>query len=259
MGPGRSGTSRSFQKQVETTAYTVSSFPGSAPICDNRKETMSSQHIQVTDGLLDYIREVSHPEPEVLRRLREETALDPMARMQISPEQGKLLSLLTQLMGSAKALEVGVFTGYSSLCVAMAMPPHGRIVACDVSEQWTSVARRYWREAGVEHKIELRLAPALDTLAALEAEGHAGTFDFAFLDADKQNYRGYYNHALKLVRQGGLIAVDNTLWYGRVADPAVDDDETVAIRDFNRFVATDDRVWLAMLPIGDGLTLAVKR
>jgi len=220
---------------------------------------MSSQHIQVTSGLLDYIRSVSQPEAAYLERLRAETLLDPMARMQISPEQGRLLSLLTRLTGTTKALEIGVFTGYSSLCVATAMPPHGRIVACDVSEQWTSVARRYWREAGVEHKIDLRLAPALETLAALEAEGHAGTFDFVFIDADKENYRSYYEHALKLVRQGGLIAVDNTLWYGRVADPAVNDSETVAIRDFNRFAAGDDRVWLALLPIGDGLTLAVRR
>jgi caffeoyl-CoA O-methyltransferase len=169
------------------------------------------------------------------------------------------MALLVRLMGARRCLEVGVFTGYSSLAVALALPDEGRIVACDVSEEWTSVARRYWAEAGVAHKIDLRLAPALETLEALLVAGEAGCFDFAFLDADKENYLRYYEHALELVRPGGLIVADNTLWSGRVADPANTEAATVELRRFNARLLADDRVDLSVVPIGDGLTLARKR
>ncbi|MFN7920995.1 MAG: class I SAM-dependent methyltransferase [Bryobacteraceae bacterium] len=220
---------------------------------------MSSTHLPVTDALAAYIRASSQPEPELLQRLRAETALDPLAIMQISPDQGAFLSLLVRLINARRTLEVGVFTGYSSTCVAMALPAEGRIIACDVSEQWTSIARKYWREAGVENKIDLRLAPALETLDALIAEGQSGTFDFAFIDADKQNYSNYFDRALELLRPGGLIAVDNVLWHGRVLDLADQDPETEGIRAFNRKAALDPRVHLSMVPIGDGVTLALKK
>ncbi len=220
---------------------------------------MSSQHIQVTDALVDYIRSVSHPEPDLLRRLREETAADPMARMQITPEQGWLLRLLIGLTGARRTIEVGVFTGYSSTCVAMALPEDGRITACDISDTWTSVARRYWREAGVEQKIDLRLAPAGETLSGLLKDGKAGSFDFAFIDADKTGYAAYYDLCFELLRPGGLIAVDNTLWYAKVIDDSVQDEDTVALRAFNRKLAADMRIDLIVLPVGDGLTLARKK
>ena len=167
-----------------------------------------------------------------------------------------------KLIGAAKALEVGVFTGYSSLCTALALAPHGRIVACDVSEEWTSVARRYWAEAGVAGKITLRLAPAVETLDALLAEGQAGTFDFAFIDADKENYDNYYERALKLVRVGGLIIFDNMLWYGKVADLSVQDAETVVLRALNEKLHYDERVervFISLIAVGDGMSLAVKQ
>ena len=220
---------------------------------------MSSQHIQITDSLVDYIRSVSHAEPEIMKQLREETLSEPRARMQITPEQGAFMTLLTRLCNFRRTLEVGVFTGYSSLAVARAMPEDGKIIACDVSEEWTSIARRYWQQAGVANKIDLRLAPATETLDALLAEGQAGTFDFCFIDADKTNYANYYDRALQLLRPGGLIATDNTLWYGRVIDPAEQDDDTVALRAYNLKLAADDRIYLSMLSIGDGLTLAVKK
>ena len=220
---------------------------------------MSSHHIQVNEALSDYITTVTHPEPDYLVRLREETLRDPDARMQISPHQGALFSVLTQLGQFRKTLEIGVFTGYSSICVARALPEDGKLIACDVSEEWTNIARRYWREAGVEHKIDLHLAPAMQTLNGLIADGEAGTFDFAFIDADKTNYASYYEAALKLVRPGGMIAVDNVLWYGRVLDQSVMDADTIAIRAFNQKLAQDNRVWMSMVPIGDGLTLAVKK
>jgi len=199
---------------------------------------------------------VSLREPDLLRRLREETAAHPSASMQIAPEQGQFMAMLVKLLGAAQALEVGVFTGYSSLAVALALPADGRLTACDVSEEFTAVARRYWEAAGVAHKIELRLAPAVETLDALLAAGRAGTFDFAFIDADKQAYRAYYERTLVLVRPGGLIAVDNVFRRGRVADPDVNDPDTVAMRDFNRHVHGDPRVEMSLVPIGDGLTLA---
>lgn len=220
---------------------------------------MSFRHLPISDALWDYIRSVTLREPDLLRRLREETASNPRAVMQITPEQGQLMSLLLQLMNAKRVLEIGVFTGYSSVITALTLPRDGRILACDVSEEWTSVARRYWREAGVEGKIDLRLAPALETLDALIAKGQRETFDFAFIDADKVNHVNYYERALVLVRQGGLIAIDNVLWSGRVIDRSVDDEDTLAIRELNTKLKADNRVSLSLLPIGDGLTLAMKR
>lgn len=219
---------------------------------------MSNKTFTLSDELYAYLFEHSVREPDILRRLREETARDSMARMQIAPEQGQLMQLLVRLMGARRYLEVGVFTGYSSLAVALALPANGQIVACDVSDTWTDVARRYWAEAGVAEKIDLRLAPALQTLDQLIAGGAAGTFDFAFIDADKTGYRDYYERALTLIRVGGLIAVDNTLWEGRVADPMARDADTRAIRDFNRHLRDDRKVHLCLVPIGDGLSLALK-
>ena len=194
-----------------------------------------------------------------MRRLREETAALEMAQMQIGPEQGQFMALLVELMGARKTLEVGTFTGYSALAVALALPEVGRLVACDISEEWTAMGRRYWEEAGVAHKIDLRLAPALETLDELLTEGSAGTFDFAFIDADKEGYDAYYERSLELIRTGGLIAFDNTLWEGKVVDPTATDVDTEAIRAINTKLAGDERVTLSLLPVGDGLTLARKR
>lgn len=224
------------------------------------KSIMSTKTTLGLDNqLYDYLLSVSVREPEVLRQLREETAQHPYAMMQISPEQGQFMALLVQLISATKTLEVGVFTGYSSLCVALALPPTGKIVACDVSEEYTSVARRYWQAAGVADKIDLRIAPALKTLDQLISAGQAETFDFAFIDADKGNYLHYYERSLQLVRPGGLIAIDNVLWSGRVADSQVQDESTQAIRDFNEKLHDDERVTLSLVPIADGLTLALKR
>lgn len=220
---------------------------------------MTNRSISLTDSLYEYLLSVSLREPDLLRRLREETAAYPNARMQIAPEQGQFMALLVRLIGARRCLEVGVFTGYSSLAVALALPQDGRIVACDVSEEWTGVARRYWAVAGVAHKIDLRLAPALETMQGLLSDGEAGGFDFVFLDADKENYLRYYEIALELVRPGGLIVADNTLWSGRVADPTNTEAATVALRRFNERLLADDRVDLSVVPIGDGLTLALKR
>jgi caffeoyl-CoA O-methyltransferase len=220
---------------------------------------MTNRSISLTDSLYEYLLSVSLREPDLLRQLRQETATDPMARMQISPEQGQFMGLLARLTGARRCLEIGVFTGYSSLALALALPGDARIVACDVSEEWTSVARRYWAAAGVAHKIELRLAPALETMAGLLAAGEAGRFDFAFLDADKENYPSYYELALELLRPGGLLVADNTLWSGRVADPANTEATTEALRRFNQQLHRDERVDLSLVPIGDGLTLARKR
>ncbi|HVN43329.1 MAG TPA: class I SAM-dependent methyltransferase [Steroidobacteraceae bacterium] len=220
---------------------------------------MSRRTIPLTDSLYEYLLGVSLREAPLLRELREETASLAEASLQIAPEQGQFMALLVRLIGARRCLEVGVFTGYSSLAVALVLPPEGRLLACDVSEPWTTVARRYWRAAGVEEKIDLRLAPALDTLDGLLADGEAGRFDFAFIDADKPNYAGYYERALRLVRSGGLIAIDNTLWSGRVADAAVTDTSTRAIRALNEALRDDERVDMSLLPIGDGLTLARKR
>ena len=179
--------------------------------------------------------------------------------MQVGPEQGQFMALLVELLGARNALEVGTFTGYSALAVALALPEDGRLVACDVSEEWTAIGRRYWEEAGVAHKIDLRLAPAVETLDALLAEGCGGTFDFAFIDADKEGYDAYYERALELMRPGGLVVLDNTLWRGKVADPTISDADTEALRALNTKLAGDERVTLSLLPVGDGVTLARKR
>ena len=220
---------------------------------------MANQTIGLDDQLYGYLQSVSLRESEILTQLRQETTQQPMSQMQISPEQGQFMALLVQLMGAKKTLEIGVFTGYSALVVALALPSNGKVVACDVSEEYTTIARRYWQQAGVADKIELHIAPALETLDQLLAAGQAGTFDFAFIDADKSNYDGYYERSLQLVRSGGLVAIDNVLWSGRVADPQVQDNRTNSIRAFNQKVHEDARVNLSLVPIGDGLTLARKR
>ncbi len=220
---------------------------------------MSRRTEPLTDDLYDYLIRVSLREPDVLRRLREETARLEQADMQIGPEQGQLMALLVELLGATRVLEIGTFTGYSALAMALALPESGRVVACDVSEEWTGVARRYWAEAGVSHKIDLRLAPAMETLDALLADGGAGDFDFAFIDADKESYATYFERSLELVRVGGLVAIDNVLWSGKVADPGVTDADTEAIRSLNVQLKDDERVSLSLVPIGDGLTLARKR
>ena len=220
---------------------------------------MTKKTLGLNNQLYDYLLSVSLREPDILQQLREETAHLPNAIMQIAPEQGQFMALLVQLLGATKTLEVGVFTGYSSLCVALALPPNGKIVACDVSEEYTAIARRYWEAAGVADKIDLRLAPALETLDELLAAGLAGTFDFAFIDADKRNYEGYYERSLQLIRPGGLIAIDNVLWSGRVAEPQVQDNQTQVIRALNEKLHDDKRITLSMVPIADGLTLALKR
>lgn len=220
---------------------------------------MATQTLGLEKQLYDYLQSVSLREPEILTQLRQETAQHPMGRMQIAPEQGQFIALLVQLMGAKKTLELGVFTGYSSLAVALALPPEGKVVACDVSEEYTAIARRYWQQAGVADKIDLHIAPALETLERLLAAGQAGTFDFAFIDADKSNNEGYYSLSLQLVRPGGVIAIDNVLWSGRVADPQVQDNRTNKIRALNQKLHQDLRVTLSLVPIADGLTLALKR
>jgi predicted O-methyltransferase YrrM len=221
---------------------------------------MANSFLGLDERIEDYLIKNSSREPDVLRRLREETiATNPQAEMAVGAIQGQFMMLLMKLIGAVKTLEVGVFTGYSSLCTALALPPNGRIVACDVSDEWTSVARRYWAEAGVADKITLRLGPAVETLDALLAEGQAGTFDFAFIDADKPNYDNYYERALKLTRRGGLIMFDNMLWSGKVADPSVQDVHTVALRALNEKLHHDERVFVSLLPLRDGISLAVKQ
>jgi caffeoyl-CoA O-methyltransferase len=220
---------------------------------------MSRPNEYLPENIYDYMNSVSIREPAILRKLREETAAHPMATMQIPPEHGQFLALLMQLTGARRTLEVGVFTGYSSLAVALALPEDGKILACDVSEEYTSVARRYWKEAGVDHMIELRLKPALETLHELIAQRQHNRYDFAFIDADKANYEGYYECALELVRPGGLIAIDNVLWHGAVIDPEDNTADTLAIRAINKKLLGDSRVAISMLPISDGLTLACKR
>lgn len=219
---------------------------------------MSRVHTPITDELAEYIREVTLREPEPLKRLREETENHPRASMQTSPEQGQFLHLMARLVGARKTVEVGVFMGYSSTWVALALPPEGKVIACDLSVEYTTRARRTWREAGVDGKIDLRLGPALGTLDCLIADGQAGTFDLAFIDADKGNYANYFERALVLVRRGGLIAVDSVLWDGTVIDPSDHDPDTEAIRALNRKLHADQRVAISMATMGDGLTLACK-
>jgi len=216
---------------------------------------MSRRSINLTEDLYDYLLSVSLREPPLLARLREETARLPSAAMQISPEQGQFMRLLVELIGARRAIEIGTFTGYSSLSVAAGLPDDGMLICCDVNAQTTAIARRYWAESRLASRIELRLAPALETLNELLA-ANAEPFDFAFIDADKENYGSYYERLLKLIRPGGLILVDNVLWGGSVIDPEDTDADTEAIRAFNARLRGDDRISLSMLPVGDGLTLA---
>jgi predicted O-methyltransferase YrrM len=220
---------------------------------------MSARTISMTDALHEYLVAQSVHLTDPMRRLREETATMPQGGMQISAEQGQFMQLLIRLIGAKKGLEVGVFTGYSALCVAKALPEDGILHACDISDEFTRIGRRYWREENVEDKIELHLGPATETLERFLKEGQAGTFDFAFIDADKPNYDAYYEAALQLLRPGGLIGIDNTLWSGKVADQSVQDESTVALRALNAKIHADTRVDACILPLGDGLTLARKR
>ena len=219
---------------------------------------MSRRTLDLDDTLYDYIHENSLREHPAQIALREATSQHRHAGMQISPEQGQFLALLVRLIGARNAIEIGVFTGYSALSVALALPADGRLVACDISDEYTRVGRPYWEAAGVAHKIDLRLAPALDTLQARLAAGEAGHYDFAFIDADKTGYDDYYERCLQLLRTGGLIAIDNVLWGGSVARSNADAD-TVALRALNAKLHKDERIDLSMIPIGDGLTLARKR
>ena len=220
---------------------------------------MSKRSIGLSAKLNDYILSVSLREAEVLRRLREETAALPMAGMQVAPEQGQFMALMARLVNAKQYLEIGTFTGYSVLAVALALPFEGRVVTCDINPDTTSVAQRYWQAGGVANKIELRLAPALETLDKLIGQGQAGRFDLAFIDADKENYDGYYERVLRLVRPGGLVMLDNVLWGGDVADAKKHDADTEALRAVNTKLLGDERVDLSMLPLADGLTLARKR
>lgn len=209
--------------------------------------------------VIDYILKTGIREPGILERLRRETASHSESRFQIPPEQGQLFQILIRMTGARRVIEIGVFTGYSSLAMALALPPDGRIVACDISDEYTRIARRYWTEAGVGGKIDLRIAPAKGTLDSLIAAGEGSSFDFAFIDADKTGYAGYYEQCLKLVRSGGVVALDNMLSRGRVLDEHAADSDVEALRKMNEFIHTDERVDAILLPLGDGLTLAVKR
>ncbi len=220
---------------------------------------MSNRTLNLTDRLYDYVLAVSLREPPLLARLREETAKLPDAEMQISPEQGQLMAFLAELIEARRCLEVGTYTGYSALSVARVLPPDGEVVTCDIDETATAVARRYWAEAGVADKIRLHLAPASETLERLIAEGRGESFDFAFIDADKENSGAYYEQVLALLRPGGLMLIDNVLWSGAVADPAREDPDTVAIRALNETLRDDARVSLSLLPVSDGLSLVRKR
>ncbi|KOG89394.1 O-methyltransferase [Streptomyces varsoviensis] len=212
-----------------------------------------------TDELLDYVRETSLRDDAILRELREATAVLPAGRaMQVMAEEGQLLALLAGLTGARSVLEIGTFTGYSTLCLARALPPGGHLVTCDIDERWPAFGADYWRRAEVEPRIDLRIGDANDTLAELLADRGPGSFDFVFIDADKANYVGYYESSLKLVRQGGLIVIDNTLFFGRVADPAAQDPDTEGVRALNRLLHHDNRVDLSLLPMADGITLARK-
>jgi predicted O-methyltransferase YrrM len=217
---------------------------------------MANKTMGISDDLAAYVVEVGAREPEVLARLREVTASIPQHGMQIAPEEGAFLAMLAELTGSRRCIEIGTFTGYSSTAVALRLPEDGRMVCCDVSEEWTSVAREYWAEAGVTDKIDLRIGPASETLDGLLVDGGEGSYDFAFVDADKSSYDGYYERLLRLVRTGGLIAFDNTLWGGEVLDPDPEDEDTRAIQALNRKLAGDDRISVCLLPIADGVTLA---
>ncbi len=212
----------------------------------------------LNDSFYQYFQSISLREPDILRSLRQETETLPLGRMQISPEQGQFMAFLVKLTNAKKTLEIGVFTGYSSLVVALALPPEGKIIACDISEEYTAIARRYWQQAKVDQKIDLKIAPALETLDKLIQNGQDNTFDFIFIDADKSNYNHYYEKALILLRSGGLIAIDNVFWGGKVADAQIQDNQTQKIRDLNEKLHKDERIMLSVIPIADGLTLALK-
>ncbi len=220
---------------------------------------MTNRTIQIDDRLHRYLLDHSLRETGVMKKLRDVTAGHEMARMQIGPEQGQFMALLVELMGASQIIEIGTFTGYSALVMACALPHEGKLICCDISDEYTSLGRPFWQQAGVESKIDLRIAPALETLDRLIEEGQAGRFDMAFIDADKPAYDDYYERSLVLLRHGGLVLFDNMLWDGKVADARVDDADTVAIRKLNQKLHADDRVSLSMVPIGDGLTLALKR
>lgn len=220
---------------------------------------MSNRPTELTDALHDYLVRTSVREPKVLQRLRAETQKLPRGKLQITPEQGQLMALLVELTGAERAFEVGTFTGYSACVVALALPRDGTLITCDISDQYAPLARRYWRQAKVAAKIDLRIAPALETLDHLLRKKMTGRFDFGFLDADKSNYGAYYEKCLKLLKKGGLLLIDNVLWGGSVIDKANRDDSTRTIRALNRKIHRDERVSISMLPIGDGLTLARKR
>jgi predicted O-methyltransferase YrrM len=220
---------------------------------------MSNTSIGVPEDLNEYLRAHGVREPDILRRLREETAALPQHDMQIAPEQGAFMALLVEILDARRCIELGTFTGYSSLVVALAMPSDGRIVCCDVSEEWTSIARRYWAEAGVGDRVDLRLGPALETLDELLAGGAAGTFDFAFVDASKREYPDYHERIVRLLRQGGLVVYDNVFWAGEILDESKTDPDTLGVRRLNDRLAQDERVTISMIPVADGLTLARKR
>jgi predicted O-methyltransferase YrrM len=220
---------------------------------------MTNRSLNLDDALYQYLLDVSLRESPLLKRLREETAQLPTARWQIAPEQGQFMALLVQISGARKILEIGTFTGYSALCMAQAMPADGRLICCDLPGDYNAIAERYWHEAGVAERIDLRLAPALETLSALERGGQSESFDLIFIDADKANYRVYLEHALVLVRQGGLILFDNVLWSGRVLEQSPESADTRAIQALNRGLLRDSRIDLSLLPLGDGLTLCRKR
>lgn len=220
---------------------------------------MTNRSLNLDDALYQYLLDVSLRESPLLKRLREETAQLPTAHWQIAPEQGQFMALLVQISGARKILEIGTFTGYSALCMAQAMPADGRLICCDLSGEYNAIAERYWHEAGVAERIDLRLAPALETLSALERGGQSESFDLIFIDADKANYRVYLEHALVLVRQGGLILFDNVLWSGRVLEQSPESADTRAIQALNRGLLRDSRIDLSLLPLGDGLTLCRKR
>ncbi len=220
---------------------------------------MTRKSLNLDDKVYDYLLSVSLSEHDVLRQCREETASHPLARMQIAPEQGQFMAFLVKALNVQNIIEIGVFTGYSSLAMALALPEDGQIIACDHNEQTSSLARSYWQQADIGHKIELRLAPALETLEALSKEHLENNFDFAFIDAHKPEYIDYYEKLLPLIRTGGVIAVDNVLWSGLPADPSVNDEDTIAIRQFNAHLKNDDRVMMTLLPLADGITLILKK
>ena len=220
---------------------------------------MSDTSINLTPSIYSYLKDNSLREPEILKQLRNETHKKFQTTMQISPEQGQFMGLLVEMLAAKKTLDIGTFTGYSALVVALSLPSGGKVIACDTNVEWTNMAKHFWQMAKVADKIDLKLGQALQTLDKLLADGEANTFDFAFIDADKQNYSAYYEKSLALLRTGGLIAIDNVLWSGQVADPTINDSDTVSIRELNSSILTDKRVTISMLPIGDGLTLARKK